>query len=647
MNQASLHRLLANKGVSQSKNPNTGGHFELRLSANLTLIKDLFFSLYPEERHLGHFNELIGLLPALFKNRPEDLKLQDLKRLEEGNWYQSENLVGMQLYVDLFNTDLKGLNQRLDYFKELGVNFLHLMPITTRPKGENDGGYAVNDYLAVDKKFGTSADLKKLTKDLRANGMYLMLDFVVNHTSDEFLWAKKAAKGDAKYQNYYYTYTDRKVPDEFEKTMPQVFPETSPGNFTYNEAMQRWVMTVFNSYQWDLNYSNPEVFMEMMTNLVGMVNQGADIVRLDALAFLWKKIGTASQNLPEAHNLVALFRMCLQVIAPGTAVLAEAIVAPTEIIKYFGEDQKKGNECDLAYNASLMALLWNSIATKKTLLLRKSLWNIPKKPKDATWINYIRCHDDIGLGFDDRYIYEIGWDAKMHRKFLLDYYCQGLSWSPAMGEVFMFNPETGDGRITGSTASLLGLEKAIQKKDKKGIQQAVDKIIMLHSIIISYGGIPMIYAGDEIATLNDYSYLKDQNKKGDSRWVNRPTQDWNTIGKLSLGKGRSPQNKVFNRLKHMIALRKKIPAFGDSNNFLLLNCPNPHIFSYERPSAKGVVIICNFDETQHFISESWLAEIGLEPSLGLKNLVDGKLLEINNLGKVLLEPYAFFWLEKH
>ena len=638
MNQAQLHRLLPHKGKSSQE------LFDQRLATNLTLIQKQFFSLYPEERYAPHFQKLLKLLPKLFLERPEVLKSQDIARLKSGNWYQSEKLMGMQLYVEHFNKDLKGLQEKIPYLKSLGVNFVHLMPITTRPKGESDGGYAVNNYLEVDPKYGSKEDLLELTTAFRKNGMYLMLDFVVNHTSNEFSWAKKAKKGDKKYQGYYYTYEDFTIPAEFEKTLPEVFPETSPGNFTYIPEMEKWVMTVFNSYQWDLNYTNPEVFLEMLTNLVKLTDMGVDVVRFDALAFLWKKIGSISQNLPEAHNLISLFRMCLQVVAPGSILLAEAIVAPTNIIKYFGEDEKQGNECEIAYNASLMALLWNSIATKKTSLLYKSLMHVPSKPKDGTWINYIRCHDDIGLGYENHLIEELGWNPNMHRKFLLDYYCRRLDWSPAMGMLFMYNPKTGDGRITGSAASLLGLEKGIQTKDEELIKEAVDKIIMLHGITLAFGGIPLIYAGDEIGTLNDYSFQTDDAKKGDSRWVNRPMQDWEVISQLD--KLESPQSNIFRVLQHLIQIRKEYGVFADNNNLELCHTGNDHIFSFERRQGyKGLLVLCNFDENPQVIDSSWIKKLGYFSQGDPVDLVSGEKVRLNS---ALLEvmPYQMIWLMK-
>jgi amylosucrase len=644
MNQAAKHRVLAQKELQNPKSADQHKLFEARMATNLGLIQNLFFSLYPEKTNQASFQKLMTLLKTLHKTRPTELKLQDLERLITEDWMLSEKLVGMQLYADLFNKDLNGLSAKIPYLEKLGVNLIHLMPITTRPKGENDGGYAVNSYVEVDPQYGTGEDLLKLTKKMRSKKIYLMLDFVVNHTSNEYDWAKKAAKGSKKYQAYYYTYPDREIPDAFEETMPEVFPTTSPGNFTYDPKMKKWVMTVFNSFQWDLNYSNPEVFMAMLANLVEVVNQGVDVVRFDALAFLWKKIGTISQNLPEAHRLIALFKMCLQTIAPGVRLLAEAIVAPKDILAYFGEGQTRGNSCDMAYNATLMALLWNSIATKKTNLLRNNLKNLPSKPVTSTWINYIRCHDDIGLGFEDKYIYELGWDAQEHRKFLLNYYCQKLDWSPAMGQIFMYNPKTQDGRITGSAASLLGLEKAIKESRPELIEAAVNKIIMMHGIILAYGGIPMLYAGDEIGALNEYSYLKDNTKREDSRWLNRPYQDWELI--INLHKNETPQAVIFKTLKHLIEVRKKLKVFADHNNRVIYDIENPHILAFERTTDRGnnILVLANFDEKIQMINGSWLIELGFA-NRHLKDLVSSNKIKLRS-GLFQLNPFQIMWLSK-
>jgi amylosucrase len=641
MNQAALHRLITSKRSGKGAN-SSEDLFQCRLTTNLSLISSLFFSLYPKKENELFFYQLLNQMEELFSSRPKELKTQDLERLQAGNWYQSEQLVGMQLYVDRFNKNIKGLHEKLPYFEKLGVNLLHLMPITTRPSGENDGGYAVNSYHEIDSNYGTKEGFSAFAKQARKENVMLMLDFVVNHTSDEFEWAKKAIAGDEKYQNYYYTYPNRQVPDKFEETLPEVFPESAPGSFTYNKEMEKWVMTCFNTYQWDLNYTNPEVFIDMLANLIKLANMGVDIVRFDALAFLWKKIGTDSQNLPEAHQLISLFRMCLQVIAPGVILLAEAIVTPRNIIKYFGEGSLKGNECEVAYNASLMALLWNSIATKKTSLLHKSLQEIPAKPADGTWINYIRCHDDIGLGYDDDFIRAMGWSPREHRNFLLDYYSRGLEWSTAKGLMFMYNPKNGDGRITGSTASLLGLEKALEQNNQTKIDQAVAKILMLHGIVLSFGGIPLIYAGDEIGTLNDYSFKMDTDHKNDSRWVNRPMQDWETVEKLPTATNHTSQ--IFKGLQTMIRIRKRLPVFADTKAVIVHPSPNEHVFLFERTNGKSKVwVISNFDENTQFLHLSWLFSIGIRPEDNLVDLINGKTVTFEN-NLLELGAYAHLWL---
>jgi amylosucrase len=645
MNQASIHRSLAK---SLQKNPSPKQllqGFERRLAANYTLLQDLFFSLYPEEKHPETYDRLTGLLRSLFRERSLELQLQDLRRLEAGNWYQSEKWVGMQLYVDRFCKDLRALESKVTYFERLGVNFLHLMPITTRPQGANDGGYAVNSYTEIDPRYGSEEDLIRLTEKFRAHGICLMLDFVVNHTSEEFPWALQAKEGDPYYQSFYYTYPDRHIPDLFEESLPEVFPETAPGNFTYIPEMSRWVMTVFNQYQWDLNYTNPEVFLSMLENLVHLSNKGVDVIRFDALAFLWKKIGTSSQNLPEAHRLIALFRLCLQVVAPGVIILAEAIVAPREIIRYFGEGILEGNECEIAYHATFMACLWNSIGTKKTRLLNKSLLEMPPKPKDCTWINYIRCHDDIGLGFDNDHIAALGWDPQAHRRFLVDYFCQRLEWSPAKGVVFMHNPLTGDGRITGSTASLLGLEKAMEEGDETGIQGSIERILMLYGIILASPGIPLIYAGDELGMLNDYSYLQEPHKVDDSRWINRPVHDWGAVAKLA--DPATIASRVFRGLSHLIDLRKQHPVLADQDNFVVHHSGNEHLFVFERGpgTAAGILVVANFDQRPQVINTTWLLKMGYVQDGKYHNLIDRKTRQVRS-GLLEVMPYEILWLGK-
>ncbi|MTI39457.1 alpha-amylase family glycosyl hydrolase, partial [Fulvivirga lutimaris] len=394
-----------------------------RLNSSISNIKSYHDKIYGNHPHKEElFNALIEKLVLANQQRGADLKKRDIAKEGDEPWFLSNQLVGMSLYVDRFAGSLNQMPTRLNYLENLGVNFLHLMPIFDSPENESDGGYAVSNFRKVNPKFGSLNDLTKLRKDMHKRGMYLMIDIVLNHTSYKHEWAKKAKSGDKEYQDYYYMYNNRKTPDLFEQNMPEVFPEGAPGNFTWVESCKKWVMSVFYNYQWDLNYSNPVVFNEMLDNILFYANLGVDVLRIDAPAFIWKKIGTTCQNLPEVHLILQLIKTCVAVVAPGMALLGEAIVAPKEIMKYFGEGKFETKECDFAYNATQMALQWDMLATGETNIMLQAQEELLKKPYGTSWISYARCHDDIGLGYDDAMIQAVGKNPTLHRNYIIDYY---------------------------------------------------------------------------------------------------------------------------------------------------------------------------------------------------------------------------------
>ncbi len=620
-------------------------HFYTRLGANFYSIHSLFQKLYGErEDFVAQAQKLVETMAMQYIKRPENLRRLDLAREKDYNWFLSQQLVGMALYCKGFAGNLKNLQEHLNYFQELGVNLIHVMPILPCPEGKSDGGYAVNDFREINPELGTLEDLRQLTAEMRERDLMLVLDVVVNHTSDMHYWAKCARAGEKKYQDYYYTFETRNIPDMFEQSMPEIFPETSPGNFTWDEEMGRWVMTVFNDFQWDLNYSNPSVFIEMLNIILFWANQGADVLRLDAVAFLWKKIGSTCQNEREAHLLLQLFKDCCQVTAPGVVYIAEAIVAPVEMIKYFGEDAVIAKECEIAYNATFMVLLWDAVATKNTCLLNQGIKSLPVKLERATWLNYVRCHDDIGLGFDDRDIVRCDYEPARHRKFLVDYFTGQFEDSHARGLPFGQNKKTGDARISGSLASLVGLEHALETGDNKAIDDSIKMILLLHSMILSFGGIPLIYYGDEIGTLNNDSYRDDPLKAGDSRWVHRPWFDWQKAERRN-----SPatvEYKIFTALKQMISIRKEITVFADFNNRELIEVENPHLFVFGRyhlqQPSEQVLVVANFSEhPQHLNLDdigTWKAQYGT-----LVDLYCGESPDIFK-NSLVIPGYSFYWL---
>jgi len=578
-------------------------HFYTRLGANFYAIHSLFERLYGDRNDFeAQALSLVETMARQYINRPEPLKQIDIEREKDHNWFLNQKWVGMALYSNGFAGNLNGVRERLGYFQELGVNIAHIMPILRCPEGHSDGGYAVSDFREVDPRIGRLEDLTLLANDMRQREILLVLDVVVNHTSNEHEWAKRARAGDPVYQDYYYTFETRNVPDMFEQSMPEIFPQTAPGNFSWDEEMGRWVMTVFNNYQWDLNYSNPAVFVEMLDIILHWANKGADILRLDAVAFLWKKIGSTCQNEREAHLILQLLKDCCQVTSPGVLFIAEAIVAPVEVTKYFGEDAVIAKECEIAYNATFMALLWDAVATKNAKLLNQGIRSLPVKLERATWLNYVRCHDDIGLGFDDSDIILAGYKPYEHRKFLIDYYTGNFGDSYARGLPFGHNEKNGDARISGSLASLAGLQHALELGDPVATDEAIKNILLLHSMILSFGGIPLLYYGDELGKLNDFSYQNDPHKSGDSRWIHRPTIDWEKAENRNIAG--TTEYKIFSALKRMIAVRKEIGVFADFNNRELIEVENPHLFVFGRYSlnkqSERVLVVANFDgKPQH------------------------------------------------
>lgn len=620
--------------------------FFIRAGANFYAIHNLFSRLYGERADFElQLARLVERLARCCLDRPARLQKLDMEREADYNWFLDQKWVGMALYTNGFAGNLKGLKNKLAYFDELGVNLVHLMPMLECPEKNSDGGYAVSDFRRIDKRVGTLGELEEIVGELEKKETLLVLDVVVNHTSNEHQWAKNAKRGEEKYQDYYHLYDNREIPDKFEETMLEVFPTTSPGNFTWDEEMQKWVMTVFHDYQWDLNYQNPEVFIEMIDIILFWANRGADIVRLDAVAFLWKRLGTSCQNQHEAHLLLQLMKDCCQVVAPGVLFIAEAIVAPSEINKYFGEDAVIAKECEIAYNATFMALMWDALATKNSKLLNQAIENLPVKLDHATWLNYVRCHDDIGLGFADTDIVKVGYEPGPHRRFLVEYYTGNYPGSSARGMPFASNEKTGDTRISGSLASLAGLESALETGDPIERELAIKRILLLHSLIMSFGGIPLLYYGDELACINDYRSLEDPEIGYDNRWINRPRIDWEQAGKRH--HPGTVEYTVFENIKNLIAVRKEIPAFADFNNRVLLDTGNEHLFAFLRYRSDipggNVLVITNFDLTAQGVSCEYLRQQGFAMPEHLSDLLTGTQPEIED-GKLKLPGCGFLWL---
>ena len=528
--------------------------YQKRLEKHIDELRWLYMELYD---NADMFGELEQQCRAIYRERDKELKDIDCRREQAPDWYKKNDLLGMMLYIDNFAGNIKGVQEKLDYLEKSNVNYIHLMPFLDTTKGRSDGGYAVRDFRKVQEKLGTMEDLERFTKACHERKMNVCCDFVMNHTSEDHEWARKARSGDGEYMSRYFFYDSDEIPNQYERTVPQVFPATAPGNFTWIDEIRHYVMTSFYPYQWDLNYRNPRVFNEMMYNFLYLANRGIDIIRIDAVPYIWKELGTNCRNLPQVHTIVRLMRIISEIVCPGVLLLGEVVMEPERVVPYFGTVEKP--ECHMLYNVTTMATTWHTVATRDVKLLKRQLDIVNALPKEYVFLNYLRCHDDIGWGLDYDTLAEDGMAEVAHKKYLNEYFLGICGDSNSRGELYNYDPVTQDARFCGTTASLCGIEKAGFEKDEQGMDKAIGLDVMLHAYMFMQSGIPILYSGDEIGQVNDYSYKEDANKREDSRYLHRGAMNWNNAKKST--DSHSVEGRIYGCLQTLEKLRKSHPAF--------------------------------------------------------------------------------------
>jgi len=581
------------------------------------------------------FPEILRIIGDIHKKRSPRLRHRDQVRTLQPDWFQQSTAIGYVAYTDLFANNLAGVRGRIDYLNELGVTYLHLMPLLTPRPEANDGGYAVMDYRSIRPDLGNLNDLRLLADELHHNGISLTIDLVLNHVAKEHEWAQKAQAGDPKYRDYFYAFNDRTVPDEIEKTHPEIFPTFAPGNFTYNQEMQAWVWTTFNEWQWDVNWANPDVFMEYLDVIGFLANQGVDCLRLDAIAFIWKRRGTNSQNQPEVHAITQALRTAAHIFAPALIFKAEAIVGPRDVVHYLGQGVHAGKVSDLAYHNSLMVQIWSALAARDANLLAYAINNFAAIPTTSAWATYLRCHDDIGWAIDDADAAAVGLSGVAHREFLANFFANEFEGSFARGVHFQSNPTTGDRRTSGSAASLTGIEAAIESADSAALETAIHRLIAAYAIVFGFGGIPLLYMGDELGMLNDHSFLEDPTKAEDNRWIHRPAMDWDRVKRARNKEG--VEGAIFSAFKSLIKARQHLGSLHAATGSEVSTLANGAVLVIRRKHASGDLIqIYNLSESIHYIDRDPL----LQPNMYEHISAEEKHLEHT----IAVPPYASWWL---
>lgn len=585
---------------------------------------------------------LVDLIVAAHKDRKPALRHRDLERTYAPDWYQQPGMIGYAAYTDRFAGDLQGISRRIDYLTDLGVTYLHLMPLLKPRTGPNDGGYAVASYREVNPKLGTMRDLEALADDLHGSDISLTLDLVLNHVADQHEWAEKARKGEAKYRNYFYIYPDRTVPDQYERSLPEIFPDFAPGNFTLDPTLDEWVWTTFNSWQWDLNWANPDVFVEFADIVTYLANRGADCLRLDAIAFIWKRMGTDCQGEAEVHAITQALRAVAHIAAPALILKAEAIVAPQKLVPYLGQGGHAGKVSEIAYHNSLMVQIWSALASRDARLMERALSGFPTLPTTACWGTYVRCHDDIGWAIDDADAAALGLNGFAHRRFLADFYKGDFPGSFSIGAHFQANELTGDRRTSGTAASMTGIERAVRDNDDHALQVALDRLSMTYAMVYGFGGIPLLYMGDELALLNDNDFVTVPEHAEDNRWLHRPKLPWD------LADTRHDESTVhgamFARIKHLGAVRATLPQLHAATQTEVRVPGDPAIVLFIRRHAAGIFVgVFNFSENWRILDGHVLRELGLGAFDGrAREQLYGHELSVTE--QVHVPPYASWWL---
>ncbi len=536
--------------------------YRKRFDRHFEELRWLYTELYGND---SMFAELCDHMERFYRERGEELKKLDLRREEQSGWYKQNDMLGMMFYIDNFAGNMQGVKSRLDYIEKCNVNYIHLMPFLETPKGRSDGGYAVSDFRKVQEKLGSMEDLEALTAACHKKGINVCMDFVMNHTSEDHEWAKKARKGDGEYMSRYFFFDNAYLPSMYENTVPQVFPTTAPGNFTYLPDAGHFVMTTFYPYQWDLNYKNPRVFNEMMYNFLYLANRGIDIIRIDAVPYIWKELNTPCRNLPQVHTIVRMMRMISEIVCPGVLLLGEVVMEPEKVVPYFGTVEKP--ECHMLY--------------------------------------------------------------------LNDYFQGYAGDSNSRGELYNADPVTGDARFCGTTASMCGVEKAGFEKDGQAMEKAIRMDVMLHAYMFMQSGIPVLYSGDEIGQVNDYTYKKDPDKAPDSRYIHRGAMNWELADKAS--DETTVEGKLFQSLSRLELLRRREKVFVSYADTWTIETWDPSVLCIGR-YYEGEKILGLFNFSEHDRT-AWINETDGD----YVDLLSGQERKASGVD---IPAYGFYYLKK-
>jgi len=536
-----------------------------------------------------------------FISRVKKAKDTNLKTRKQG-W--DERDVVLITYADQFHQQnektLKTLNDFYHRWLANSFSHVHLLPFYP---WSSDDGFSVIDYHQVDAVCGDWQDVAQLNKSTS-----LMFDFVCNHISAKSHWFTEYLAGNPEYQNFFISVEPRT--DLSTVTRPRALPLLSP--FTLADGSQQHIWTTFSDDQIDLNFANPLVLLAMVDVLLRYLQEGADYIRLDAVGYMWKTIGTNCIHLEKTHQLVKLFRAVVDTVAPGTVLITETNVPHKDNISYLGNGH---DEAQMVYQFPLPPLVLHAIHTGSAQVLSQWANSLSDAINgNTTWFNFLASHDGIGLNPLRGILPEE--DILQLVNQLQDEGAR-VNWKN--------NP---DGTRSPYEINVTYMD-ALNRRDSSD-EERLARFILAHAILLAFPGVPAIYVQSILGSRNDEAGVE---RLGYNRAINRQKYERHAIESQLLDEN-SLRQQVYKKLSHLINVRKNHPAFHPDSSFIT-QCINGSLLEIKRTSKDGNHVTALFNLSHH------RQQITL-PGNNVKDLISG--IKINGKQSYEIQPYQVLWL---
>ncbi len=571
---------------------------------NLT---DLLATLYGEAQGqiiANRLREILDRYRPLIRSQRFDLSERDAMLITYGDQVQDTGAAPLGVLADFCQKHLTGV-----------VSSVHILPFYP---WTSDDGFSIKDYRAVDPALGEWADIERLGKNFR-----LMFDGVINHVSSQSEWFQKFLRDDPRFRDYFITVEG--ALDLSGVVRPRTLPLLTPVQ-TPSGAKSVW--TTFSADQIDLNYRNPEVLLEIIDLILFYVTRGAEFIRLDAIAYLWKEIGTPCIHLPQTHRLIQLLRAILNEVAPHVLLITETNVTHADNLSYFGDGH---NEAQLIYNFALPPLVLHTLHTGNAVYLSKWASDLALPSKHTTFLNFLASHDGIGLNPVRDILPEADIDALVQRT--LDY-----------GGLVSYKHDP-DGKHSPYELNINYFDALCNPHEDENVDTQVDRFMAAQAIMLCLTGVPGIYFH---SLFGSRGWLSGAKETGRNRTINRKKLTRADLEDELLDPT-SLRYKVFNRYANLLKIRAAAAAFHPHSTQRIVSCGDAVFVVMRIPltSEPGVLCVQNVARKPVSARLNFEAQFGVASKDGwVVDLISGRRYSLRRKSPLRLQPYETLWLAR-